>query len=227
MKRTSGKIKNIFEFLREAMKDKRLKFNDYKVLTALTFLNGFEDIFPSLKAIAQDSGINTDKTGSNISKHLKNLESFGYITKQRRKHKTNIYKLNFIIEMKEEIFTSQTGEEMSLTKLNKLSDEKVNALLQEETEKYLMDVGINKNMLIELMKLNKYISNCKKMFLLMYCIGEVEKRKKNIKAAEGYLRTVFENKSYTQYHKEVFNLKPSNQQNIPDYNIITNPENNY
>jgi hypothetical protein len=58
--------------------------------------NTFRKIFPSLETISKDSGI---KSITDISKKLHTLEKYGYISIIRRKHLSNIYKINSI-EMK-------------------------------------------------------------------------------------------------------------------------------
>lgn len=225
-----AKIKNSFELLRIALKDKRLKHQDLKVLLALFLFSGFEKIFPSLNTIGTDAGI---KSKSNVSRALNRLEKFSYIEIIRQGPKSNIYKLNYNPEMQTEekkiknYITTKDGKKIIESELKKISEEKIYALLKDESEKYLSEIGIAKNFFTQLMKTNKYVSNYKKLLLLMFCIGEVEKRKKEIKNVKAYLTTTFKNLSYIDYHKSVFETRSNRIEIKTDKRIIKEPSINY
>lgn len=83
--------KNIFHIINKATKDHNLKHSDLRIFMCLISYNSFNKIFPSLETISRDTGI---KSRPDISKGLKRLKELKYIDIKRRKHQTNIYKLN-------------------------------------------------------------------------------------------------------------------------------------
>ena len=232
--------KNIFGLLKEVLSDKRLTAFDKNVFCCLITYNGKGKIFPSREEIM--NRLNS-KNLPTISKSVNQLQNTGYIKIIRRKQKSNIYKLNNdIAEMKPqqkiesipcpnyEIIKTISGNEISVLELDRISEEKVNALLKEESEKYLIESGIDKGFLSTLLKVQKSISNYKKFLLLMFCIGKLNEQssKRKIENLKGYLRATFSGNSYSEFHNEVFNAKRLIQQQIrPDKNIIINPEINY
>lgn len=82
----------IFEIINTVTKDKRLNHSEVRVFMDLISYNSFKKIFPSLETISKDTGI---RSIPDVSKKLHNLEKYGYIQIIRRKHLSNIYKINF------------------------------------------------------------------------------------------------------------------------------------
>lgn len=102
--------KNIFHIINKATKDLNLKHSDVRIFLCLISYNTFKKIFPSLDTISSDTGI---KSIPDVSKGLKRLKECGYIDIKRRKHQTNIYKLNIEqIEIKKKVNKPKSIESM-------------------------------------------------------------------------------------------------------------------
>lgn len=208
-------IPNIFKFLKYAMKDSRLTGSEYRILSCISFLSGYENIFPSLEYISEQTGI---KRLQDISFRLNKLKKLNYISIQRRQRQTNIYKLNFDI-----LKNSVEKEKSILEKLHKpeirkkdkagdpekysMSIDPVHTLEKDLREVTSWKFNGNEKQLDTLINSNKEnIETYKKYLMLLYLIGKIAE-KKGIKNKQAYLFKSFQNQSYSEYHKEVFETK--------------------
>lgn len=197
---------NVLHLIIRANKDKRLKHSEVRILVCLISYNTYKKIFPSRETIKKDTSI---KSLTDISKQLNRLKNFGYIEIIRRKQQSNIYKLilkNSEVEMNQ---LDEPVKEITISKFKEFS----------LTEAYFNTI----------MKINTGASEIyQKCFMILYCIGLLEKRKDNITNFQAYLLTTYKNLRYSQFHKEVFeSILLSCNSTKPDSDIITKPEINY
>lgn len=196
----------VLNFLIRANKDIRLKHSEVRILVCLISYNTFKKIFPSRETISRDTGI---KSLTDISKQINRLKEFGYIEILRRKQQSNLYKLIFI---KLEI------------EMNHLDDP-----VKEITISKFKEFSLNEAFFNTIMKINTGASEIyQKCFMILYCIGLLEKRKDEINNFQAYLLTTYKNLSYSEYHKNVFESNHLICNSIkPEFEIITKPEINY
>ncbi|HMQ70124.1 MAG TPA: helix-turn-helix domain-containing protein [Ignavibacteria bacterium] len=206
------KGKNIFHLINKAVKDTRLKHCEVRILLCLISYNSFNKIFPSRETISKDTGI---KSNAHISRHLNRLKDLGYIQIIRRKQNSNIYKLN-LMEATNHVTINESLKE-------------INQSVKAVTIDKLTEYSINPSFLDLILKINTGAGEVyKKCFQLLYCIAQLEKRKNEINNLQAYLLTTYRNLSYSQFHKDLFELKKTIKKIIrPDKEILLSPAVNY
>ena len=120
---------NIFQNINKVCKDVNISHSEFRVFMVLVSYNSNKKIFPSLDTIAKDSGI---KSKTDISKKLNNLKERGYIEIKRRKHQSNIYRIN---DLKEPVKQSHPKPEQKPAKLKDIKQDKSEPMTKEQQER--------------------------------------------------------------------------------------------
>lgn len=223
--------KNIFHIINKATKDHNLKHSDLRIFLCLISYNTFNKIFPSLETISIDTGI---KSRPDISKGLKRLKELNYIEIKRRKHQTNIYKLNVEkIEVKKkeiseplksteisymnkamlEVVAGEVAKAKGYSKPESSDFKFVNNLLKEKADDNYKEDHFN------------YIRKC---LMILYLINKHLNKFSNTEYKYPYFKTVYSAYSYNLIHKDIFDSKTSIvKMNKPDIKIINEPSVNY
>lgn len=209
--------KNIFGFLQKAMKN--LNHLDFKILTCITFLSGYEKIFCDLTYISEQTGI---KDKSKISSRLNALSRFGYISITRRQRQSNIYTINFSFVPDQKL--EMEKRKNNIDKMISIKESNpIETLNKETSEIVIKELNNDQEFYNSVMKSNnERIEVYQKCLMLLFVINKVHSfNPDNFKA---YLKKSFQNQSYTEYHKEVFESKEVLQTKIKNnvkHNFIT------
>lgn len=193
------KNNKIFFLLNSVTRDKRLKHFEVRIFFCLISYNGFNKIFPSQKTISEMIGV---KSIPDISKALNKLCKLGYIFIERRKHKTNIYRINYNIDninlndIKVRHPDKNSYIYCCTFIFNKISES--DSHCEEEH-----------NFIINLIRSNK-TSMLQNTLVLMYLLNIVNNNLVGIKNLNGYLTTSFKNTSYSKIHSIIEQQKENN-----------------
>lgn len=125
-------MNDIFKNINKVCKDSNISHSEFRVFMVLVSYNSNKKIFPSLDTIAKDSGI---KSKTDISKKLNNLKERGYIEIKRRKHQSNIYRIN---DLKEPVKQSHPKPEQKPAKLKDIKQDKSEPMTKEQQEKSIL-----------------------------------------------------------------------------------------
>lgn len=122
---------NIFQNINKVCKDVNISHSEFRVFMVLVSYNSNKKIFPSLDTIAKDSGI---KSKTDISRKLNKLKERGYIEIKRRKHQSNIYRIN---DLKEPVKQSHPKTEKP-AKLKEFKPAEYKPLTEKQKEKSIL-----------------------------------------------------------------------------------------
>lgn len=212
--------KNIFHIINKATKDHNLKHSDLRIFLCLISYNSFNKIFPSLDTISSDTGI---KSRPDISKGLKRLKEYNYIEIKRRKHQTNIYKLNIEqTEIKEKIVKPKSIETIKKKSIL-YSVVYLYSKIQNRSIESSDFAFISRLLQLKQKDNISYVQKC----LMLCSVIKTMKDKTGEAKYKGVLYNSYRELSYTKFHKEVFETKSFRIDKKPDIKIINEPTINY
>ena len=125
-------MSNIFKNINKVCKDKKVSHAGFRVFMVLVSYNSCKKIYPALETISKDAGI---KSISFVSRQLNLLKERGYIEIYRRKHQSNIYRIN---DLKEPIKQSHPKPEQKPAKIKDIKQDKSEPITKEQQEKSIL-----------------------------------------------------------------------------------------
>lgn len=216
--------KNIFHLLNKATKDLNLKHSDVRILNCLISYNSFNKIFPSQETISNDIGI---KSRPDISKGLRNLERNGYIEIKRRKHQSNLYKLNTEDKIKPKLEKPKIEKESKDENI-KYMDKAMIEIVAGEVAKAK---GKNKhdssdfsfvNSMLKIKEGDKYKEDSynviRKCLILLYFINIHFEKFENGNNFYPYIKKIYSLADYSDIKSKIFNSNVAVQSN--EYEVL-------